>query len=160
MSGHQTRRGETHCTHCRKNNPHPPKKAFLIPVALSGSQTHAGTEWLGSDPVWSSPTPAHRAAEVKDAPAQPPPVSAGRQERDYCARGGGGLGQIKGRHKQRSGVPICRAAGDPPLLELRRMRGNRCHVYEPTRTKTWASTVTHTQTGRRPDIYLTAMLDV
>lgn len=37
-------------------------------------------------------------------------------------------GQIKGGHKQRSGVPICQAAGDPSLLERQWMRGDRCHM--------------------------------
>lgn len=66
MFGHQIRCGETHCTRCRKKRN--PKKASLIPVALSGSQTLASTEWVWSDPIWSSATPAHRAAEGQGHP--------------------------------------------------------------------------------------------
>lgn len=39
MFGHQIKSVENHCTHCRKNKN--PQKASLLPVALSGYQTHA-----------------------------------------------------------------------------------------------------------------------
>lgn len=63
-------------------------------------------------------------------------------------------GQIKGGHKQRSGVPICQAAGDPSLLEWRWMRGDRCHMHAHENTSWHEQSRIHKEADVQTNVFL------
>lgn len=90
-----------------KNHPPPLKKpCSSVQLTVRLSQV-----WSG---LIQSYTQTCHTAKVEGTPVQPPPVGAGRQGRDYSEAWGG---QIKRRRENRSGVPICWAAGIPRFLE-------------------------------------------
>lgn len=86
--------------------------------------------------VWSGLIQSHASPPCSGGQGHPSATSTCQRrlagEGLWCDAGD----RLKGWHKQRSGVPICQTVGDPPLLERRWMRSDRCHAHTLTH-KSW-----------------------
>ena len=119
MFEHQIMGGENHRTRCRKNK-NPPQKSLSDTCSsfrLPDTREHRVSR------LWSGLIQSHASPPCSGGQGHPSATSTCQRrsagEGLWCDAGG----QIKGWHKQRSGVPICRAAGDPPTF-----RADRCHM--------------------------------
>lgn len=136
--GHQIKVGENHGTRCRKNtNPKKSLSDTCSSFRLPDERGHRVSR------AWSGLIQSHASPPCSGGQGHPIATSTCQRrlagEGLWCDTGG----QIKGWHRQRSGVPICRAAGDPPLLELIDVR---CTHMKRAHKLAWA--VTYTRTGR------------
>lgn len=127
---HQTRCSEIHSAHCWENKN--PKKAFLIPVGLSGSKKYACTGRVRPDLVWSSPTPA-------------PPCSGGQghpSATSTCQHRSAGEGllhdagdRLKGDASRDLECQSAEQRGTPLFGADETSRSDRCHVCKPAQVQ-------------------------